>query len=208
MCRVMFKEFNVYIGVQQRLHRSSSAMEDDLWDWIGVEDQHPLESRKEDIQEDHAESNGDDVEEDHGAEGPEIYIEEYDLVDHVEALLNRGDHLSSIATSLGLSRKVLSRRLYNLGWEGVYHNLTPEEYRDAILSMVPFDRGRCNWGIRHAQSLLRRELKLRVPRQLIQDVLHAMQPGHMRRREVRLLFRGQYDVMEPMALWHMDYEFP
>jgi hypothetical protein len=38
MCRVMFKEFNVYIGVQQRLHRSSSAMEDDLWDWVGVED--------------------------------------------------------------------------------------------------------------------------------------------------------------------------
>jgi hypothetical protein len=33
MCRVMFKEFsNVYIGVQQRLHWSSSAMEDDLWD--------------------------------------------------------------------------------------------------------------------------------------------------------------------------------
>jgi hypothetical protein len=58
------------------------------------------------------------------------------------------------------------------------------------------------------QSLLRRELKVRVPRQLVRDVLHAMQPGHMRRREVRLLFRGQYDVTEPMVLWHMDCEFP
>jgi hypothetical protein len=105
-------------------------------------------------------------------------------VDHVKALPNRGDHLSSIATSLGLSRKVLSRRLYNLGWRGVYHSLTPEECRDAILSVVPFDREGCNWGIRHAQSLLRRELQLRVPQQLIRDVLHAMQPGHMKRREV------------------------
>jgi hypothetical protein len=149
-------------------------MDDDLWDWAGVEDQHPLESDEDDTQEDHAESNGDDVEEDHGVEGPAIYVEEYDLVDHVEMLLNRGDHLSSIATSLGLSRKVLSRRLYNLGWGGIYHSLTSEECRDAILSVVPFDRGGCNWGICHAQSLLRKELKLRVPRQLVRDVLHAM----------------------------------
>ena len=86
--------------------------------------------------------------------------------------------------------------------------LTPEECRDAILSVVPLDRAGCNSGIRHVQALLRRELKLWVPPQLFQDVLYAMQPGHMRRREVRLLFRGQYDVMEPIVLWHMDWEFP
>jgi hypothetical protein len=129
------------------------------------------------------------------------------MVDHIEVLLNRRDHLSSTATSLGLSRKVFSCRLYNLGWKGVYHSLTPEECRDAMLLVVSLDRGGCNWEIHHAQSLLRRELKLRVPRELVRDVLHAMQPGHMRRKEVRLLFQGQYDVMEPMALWHMDCEF-
>jgi hypothetical protein len=44
-----------------------------------------LESDEDDIQEDHAESNGDDIEEDHGAEGLVLYVEEYDLVDHVRS---------------------------------------------------------------------------------------------------------------------------
>jgi len=143
---------------------------------------------------------GEDGEEDEQA----IHLEEDNLLEHVEMLLNRGDNFVSIAQSLGLSRKVLSRRLYCLGWEGVYHTLTLEECRDAISSVVPLDRAGCNWGIRTVQALLRRELKLRVPRQLVRDALHTMQPGHMRRREVRLLFRGQYNVTEPMVLWHMD----
>jgi hypothetical protein len=142
-----------------------------------------------------------DVEEDHP-----IHIAEHILLDHVEDCLNRGEYFSSIATSPGLTRKALSRRLFNIGWEGVYHNLSLEECRDAILFVVPLDRGGVNWGIRHAQSLLRRQLKLRLPRQLVRDMLYAMQPGHMRRREVRLLFRGQYNVTKPMVLWHMDCE--
>lgn len=166
-------------------------MEADLESWVGVEDDNLSETSGENMDEA-------DVEEDH------IHIPEHILLDHVEERLNRGEHFSPIATSLGLTRKALSGRLFNLGWEGVYHNLSPEECRDAILSVVPLDRGGVNWGIRHVQSLLRRELKLRLPRQLVRDVLHAMQPGHMRRREVRLLFRGQYDVIEPMVLWHMD----
>ena len=36
-------------------------------------------------------------------------IPEHKLVEHVEELLNRGDHLSTIAMDLGLSRKVLAR---------------------------------------------------------------------------------------------------
>lgn len=135
-----------------------------------------------------------------------IAIPEHKLVDHVEELLNRGDHLSTIAMALGLSRKVLARRLYDLGWSGVYHTLMPHECEDAILSVVPLNRAGCNWGIRHVQSLVRRELGLRIPRQQVRDVLHTLQPGHMRRREVQALFRGQYDIVEPMVLWHMDCE--
>ena len=69
-----------------------------------------------------AEHNGDGNDTDGRITTP---IPEHELVDHVEELLNRGDHLSTIAMDLGLSRKVLARRLYDLGWGGVYHTLTP-----------------------------------------------------------------------------------
>jgi hypothetical protein len=37
MCRVMFKEFNVYIGVQQRLHRGSATFTSEFHNvYIGV----------------------------------------------------------------------------------------------------------------------------------------------------------------------------
>jgi hypothetical protein len=186
---------------------SEFAMGDDYRDWVGVDDEGALEGDDDVAEED---DDGDGIEEDDGDEmdGPiAAPIEEHELLDHVEELLNRGNHLSTIAMALGLSRKVLARRLYALGWTGVYHTLTPKECRDAILSVVPLDRAGCNWGVRHVQSMLRRELRLRVPRQHVWDVLHAMQPGHMRWREVRALFQGQYDVTEPMVLWHMDCEF-
>ena len=64
-------------------------------------------------------------------------MEDSDLVDHVQVLLNCGDHLSTIATFLGLSKDGLSRGLYNLRWRGIYYNLTIEECREAILSVVP-----------------------------------------------------------------------
>jgi hypothetical protein len=94
-------------------------MNDEIPDWIGVDDENP------------SESDGEDMSADHGGEERTVDIEEYDLVDHVEVLLNRGDHFSAITTSLGLSRKVLSRRLYNLRRGGVYHTLTVEECRVA-----------------------------------------------------------------------------
>jgi hypothetical protein len=158
-------------------------MNDEIPDWIGVDDENP------------SESDGEDMSADHGREERTVDVEEHDLVDHVEVLLNCGDHFSARSTSLGLSRKVLSRRLYNLGWGGVYHTLTVEKCRDAILTVVPLDHAGCNWGLHHVQSLFKRELKVRVPRQLVRDMLHAM-----RRREVRLMFRGQYNVTEPMVL--------
>ena len=88
------------------------------------------------------------VEEDDEEDEEAIHMEEENLVEHIDMLLNRGDNFLSIALFLGLSRKVLSRRLHCLGWEGVYHTLTLEECKDAILSVVPLDCIGCNWGIR------------------------------------------------------------
>jgi hypothetical protein len=125
-------------------------MDDDFRDWIGVGGEGALESDEDVAEEDGVEE---DIEEDDGNDmgGPVVAcIEEHELVDHVEELFNRGDHLSMVAMALGLSWKVLARRLYDLGWGGVYHTLTPEECRDAILSVVPLSRGGCNWEIRHA----------------------------------------------------------
>ena len=145
-----------------------------------------------------------DEEEIHAQMG--IQIEANALVEHVDICLDRGESFSRIASSLGLSRKALSRRLLQKGWGGVYSQVSAEECREAILLVVPFDRAGINWGIRHVQALLRATLKMRVPRKLVQDVLYDMQPDHMQRREVRQLFCGQYDIIEAMALWHMDCE--
>lgn len=38
----------------------------------------------------------------------------------------------------------------------------------------------------------------------MRDALYSLQPEHMQRRQVRALFCGQYDISEPMILWHMD----
>ena len=51
-------------------------MEENILDWISVDNEHTLESDGNDIQDDCAESDGYNVEEDHEEEGQAIHIKE------------------------------------------------------------------------------------------------------------------------------------
>ena len=55
-------------GVLHYLQCNVNAMEENILDWICVDDQHTSESINDDRQEDRAESDGDDVVEDHKEE--------------------------------------------------------------------------------------------------------------------------------------------
>lgn len=87
-------------------------MEADLEGWVGVEDDNLSETSGENMDEA-------DIEEDH------IHIPEHILLDHIEERLNRGEHFTSIATSLGLTRKALFGRFIQLRVGRRYHNLWP-----------------------------------------------------------------------------------
>ena len=130
-----------------------------------------------------------------------------ELLDYVEDSLNCGEKSNAIAESLCMTRNSLSRRLKTMGWGGVYHSIGIEEVVTAITTLVPIGRGGCNWGIRTVAASLRSFAGLRVPGETVWNALVNMQPEHMRRRQVRALFRGQYDITEPMILWHMDCEW-
>lgn len=131
-------------------------------------------------------------------------VSDAELLAYVEDALNRGEKFNAIADSLCMSRNSLSRQLKGMGWGGVYHSIGLDELVTAITSHVPISRGGCNWGMRTVAASLRSSLGLRVPRELVRNALMSMQPEHMQRRQVRALFRGQYDITEPMILWHMD----
>ena len=89
---------------------------------------------------------------------------------------------------------------------GVYHSIELHELVHTIADHVPLSRGGSNWGMRTMAVCLRSTLGLCVPRAKVRDALLSLQPQHMQRRQVRALFRGQYDISEPMILWHMDCE--
>ena len=106
-----------------------------------------------------------------------------------------------------MTRNSLSRRLKTMGWGGVYHSIGIEEVVTAITTLVPIGHRGCNWGIRLVAASLCSSAGLCVPQETVRNALVSMQPEHMRRRQVRALFRGQYDITEPMILWHMDCEW-
>jgi len=126
------------------------------------------------------------------------------MLDYVEDALNHGEKFNAIADSLSMTRNSLSRHLKAMGWGGVYHSIGTDELVAAITSHVPIVRGGCNWGMCTVAASLRSSVGFRVPREVVRNVLMTMQPEHMQRRQVRALFRGQYDITEPMILWHMD----
>ena len=133
-------------------------------------------------------------------------VSDTELLAYVKDALNRGEKFNNIANSLCMKRNVLSRRLKGIGWGGVYHSIELDELVHTIADHVPFLRGGSNWGMRTVAACLRSILGLRVPRAKVQDALLSLQPQHMQRRQVRALFRGQYNISEPMILWHMDCE--
>lgn len=133
-------------------------------------------------------------------------VSDLELLTHVEGALNRGEKFNHIAHALCIHRDVLSRHLKAVGWSGVYHSIGMDELKEAIVKYVPLSRGGCNWDMRTVAASLRCSLGLRVPRKLVRDDLYSLQPEHMQRRQVRALFRGQYDILEPMILWHIDCE--
>ena len=125
------------------------------------------------------------------------------LREFVERRLSEGEKFAHIAAGLGMGRNVLTRKLKEQGWGGVYSKVPMEELKSIILSEIPLGRAGSNWGIRTVQVALKLR-KLRVPRSSVRDALKELQPEHMDRRRVGRLFRGQYTVTEPMVLWHMD----
>ncbi len=131
------------------------------------------------------------------------YLEGGELLTHMELELTCGKKFVDVGTSLGLNRYALRRKLQSLGWGGVYHDLYPKDLDEMIPQNVPLTRARCNWGIRFAQATLCQE-GYKIPRRMVRDSMHQLQPKHMTRHEVRRLNRGQYIVTTPMVLWHMD----
>ncbi len=82
------------------------------------------------------------------------YLEGDKLLAHVELLLTHNQEFVDVATSLGLNRYALRRKLKSLGWGRVYHNLYPENLDAMIPQSVPFTRAGCNWGICFTQATL------------------------------------------------------
>jgi hypothetical protein len=85
----------------------------------------------------------------------------------------------------------------------VYHNLYLKDLDAMIPQSVPLTRARCNWGICFAQATFCQE-GYKILRRIVWDSLHRLQLEHMARCEVRRLNWGQYIVIAPMVLWHMD----
>jgi hypothetical protein len=71
------------------------------------------------------------------------YLEDDDLLVHVEIELTRGQKFVDVATSLGLSNYALRRKLQSFGWGRVYHNLNPKDL-EMIPQSVPLTRVGCN----------------------------------------------------------------
>ncbi len=82
------------------------------------------------------------------------YLEGDELSAHVELELTRSQKFVDVATSLGLSRYALKRKLKSLGWGWVYHNSYPEDLDAMIPQSGPFAKVGCNWGICFAQATL------------------------------------------------------
>ena len=156
-------------------------------------------------------NSSDDVSINHGA--PELGalgahfdspLSPLDLFAYVKDALNYGEKFNAIVDLVCMTRNSLLRQLKGMGWGGVYHSIGLDELVTAITIVVPISRSGSNWGIRTVATCLRSLLGLRVLHEVVRDALMSMQPEHMQRREVRTLFRGQYDITEPMILWHMD----
>ena len=112
-----------------------------------------------------------------GEAGMDVLI----LLEFVDRRLSEGDKFAHIAASLGMGRNILTRKLAEEGWGGVYLKVPMDELKAIILNKILLSRVGSNWGIWSVQAALKLQ-KLRVPRSSVRDALKELQPKHMERR--------------------------
>jgi hypothetical protein len=129
------------------------------------------------------------------------------LVHYVESRLREGKRFKDVAEVLQFRDVRQLKRFMSkeLGHKfTVYHQLSLHELCNKIEELLPIQEYGVQWGTRQVRKALVVQ-NLRIPLRHVEAALDVISPYHRaRQRTERHLIRAQYNVVMPMALWHID----
>ena len=129
------------------------------------------------------------------------------LVHYVESMLREGKRFKDVAKALQFRDVRQLKRFMSkeLGHKfTVHHQLSLHELWLKIEELLPLREYGVQWGTRQVRKALAVQ-NLWIPLRHVEAVLDVISPYHRARRRIeRHLIRVQYNVVMPMALWHID----
>lgn len=129
----------------------------------------------------------------------------YDIpLSQLQYLIENGFTIGDISSIIGVSRRTINRRIQQYGFSlrQCYSQLSDAEL-DNIVSSILHDFPNC--GYRRMDGFLRAR-GLRVQQKKIRCSVKRLDPDGvlLRSMEINLIKRRSYNVIAPMALWHVD----
>lgn len=135
----------------------------------------------------------------HGGRGrPKIIITSRQLIQ----LLSIGFTCPGIADMIGVSLSTVRRRMseYGLSIAALYTNISDTDLDQAVASIK---RDYPNAGYRMMTGLLLQQ-GIRVQQSRLRESMHRVDPCGISIRWQESIKRRQYNVTQPLALWHID----